>query len=43
MIRKVKAGYKVTSKSGRHMGTYKTEKQARKRLQMIECFKMMKK
>lgn len=42
MIKKVKDGYRVTSKSGKNMGTYKTEKEAKKRLQMIEFFKQMK-
>jgi hypothetical protein len=42
MIRKVKQGYRVTSKSGRNMGTYKSKKKARERLKQIEAFKHMK-
>jgi len=42
MIRKVKAGYRVVAESGRHMGTYKTLKEAKKRLQQIEFFKHLK-
>ncbi len=39
MIRKVKEGYRVLSENGRNMGTYKTEEEAKKRLQQIEFFK----
>jgi len=40
MIRKIKDGYQVVSeKSGRNMGTYKTEEEAKKRLRQIEYFK----
>lgn len=39
MIRKIKEGYRVISESGRNMGTYKSEKEAKKRLQQIEYFK----
>lgn len=39
MIRKVSNGYQVQSEKGRNMGTYKTEKEAKKRLQQIEYFK----
>lgn len=39
MIRKVKDGYRVVAESGRHMGTYKTEEEAKKRLRQIEFFK----
>ncbi len=43
MIRKIKSGYKVIASSGRPMGTYKSKKQAQKRLAQIEMFKAMKK
>lgn len=43
MIRKIKGGYKVVSSSGRNMGSYKTKKEALKRLKQIEMFKHMKK
>lgn len=40
MIKKVKEGYRVVSeKTGRNMGTYKTEDEAKKRLRQIEFFK----
>lgn len=39
MIRKLKNGYRVESEKGKNMGTYKTEAQAKKRLQQIEYFK----
>lgn len=39
MIKKVKEGYRVVAESGRNMGTYKTEEEAKKRLQQIEFFK----
>lgn len=39
MIRKVKAGYKVVSKSGKSLGTFKTKTQATKRLAQVEFFK----
>jgi hypothetical protein len=39
MIRKIKEGYRVMSEKGRNMGTYKTEGEAKKRLQQIEYFK----
>src|SRR3990167_4408055 len=42
MIRKVKGGYRVVAKSGRNMGTYKTEEEAKKRLRQIELFKHQK-
>lgn len=32
MIRKVKEGYRVVAESGRNLGTYKTETEAKKRL-----------
>jgi hypothetical protein len=44
MIQKVKEGYQVVSeKSGRNMGIYKTEKEAKKRLIQIDYFKHIKK
>jgi hypothetical protein len=41
MIRKVKDKnmYTVYSESGKKMGTYKTKKEAKKRLKQIEYFK----
>lgn len=39
MIRKVKDGYRVVSKSGKNLGTYKTKKAALKRLRQVEYFK----
>ncbi len=39
MIRRLKSGYRVLAESGRHMGDYKTLKEAKKRLQQIEIFK----
>lgn len=39
MIRKIKEGYWVLSENGKNMGTYKTEAEAKKRLQQIEYFK----
>jgi len=39
-IRKVKGGYKLTSRSGdRDFGTYKTKKQAEKRERQVQYFK----
>jgi hypothetical protein len=42
MIRKVKDGYRVVSESGRNMGTYPTQEEARRRLRQIEFFKRQK-
>lgn len=43
MIKKVKNKYIVLSeKTGRSFGTYKTMKEAKKRLQQIEFFKRLK-
>jgi len=42
MIRKIKAGYRVLAESGRNMGTFKTLRDAKKRLQQIEFFKHLK-
>ena len=43
MIRKTKSGYTVYSENGKKLGTYKTKKEAEKRLQQIEYFKHKKK
>ena len=43
MIKKIKGDYRVVAESGRNMGTYKTLKEAKKRLQQIEHFKHKKK
>jgi hypothetical protein len=43
MIRKVKGGYKVVSKSGRNLGKSRTKAGAKKRLRQIEYFKHHKK
>jgi hypothetical protein len=44
MIRKLKNGkFKVVSESGRNMGIYDSEKEAKKRLQQVEYFKHKKK
>lgn len=43
MIRKIKGKYVVLSeKTGRKFGTYKTNKEAEKRLRQIEFFKHLK-
>ena len=43
MIKKIKGKYVVLSeKTGRKFGTYKTKKEAVKRLQQIEFFKHLK-
>jgi len=42
MIRKIKGGYRVLAESGRHMGDYKTLKEAKERLRQIEYFKHLK-
>jgi len=39
MIRKVKGGFKVVSKSGKNLGKYKSRKAAEKRLRQVEFFK----
>lgn len=39
MIKKEKSLYKVESESGKNLGKYKTEKEAKKRLQQVEYFK----
>lgn len=43
MIRKIKNKYKVISKKGKNLGTYKTKEEAEKRLRQIEYFKHKKK
>lgn len=43
MIRKVGNVYVVYSEGGRKMGTYRTKKEAEKRLRQIEYFKRKKK
>lgn len=42
MIKKQGSKYMVVAESGRKMGTYKTKKEAKKRLQQIEFFKHLK-
>jgi hypothetical protein len=40
MIKKTKAGYKVTSRKGKNLGgPYKSKEAARKRLRQVEYFK----
>lgn len=39
MIRKVKQGWRVLSKTGRNLGTYRTREQAERRLRQVEYFK----
>ncbi len=39
MIKKINGNYRVVSKSGKNLGTYKTEKEAKKRLKQVEFFK----
>jgi len=39
MIHKTKSGYKVVSKSGKSLGEYKTQAEAKKRLAQVEYFK----
>jgi len=40
MIRKVKGGFRVVShRTGRNLGTYKTKKQAQKRLKQLKRFR----
>lgn len=39
MIRKIKSGYRVYSKSGKNLGTFKTRKAANRRLRQVEFFK----
>lgn len=43
MIKKVKEGYKVVSEKGKNLGgPYKTQAEAKKRLQQVEYFKRKK-
>ncbi len=43
MIKKVKAGYKVTSEKGKNLGgPYKSKAAAQKRLRQVEFFKHQK-
>jgi len=39
MIRKVKGGFRVVSKTGKNLGTNKTKAGAEKRLRQVEYFK----
>ena len=43
MIKKQGSKYVVVAESGRKMGTYKTQKEAKHRLQQIEFFKHLSK
>ena len=42
MIRKVKGGYRLVSKSGKNLGTFKTKKQAEAREREVQFFKHQK-
>lgn len=42
-IRKVKEGYRLVSKKGRNLGTYKTREEAEKRERQVQYFKHKKK
>jgi len=39
MIRKVKEGYRVVSRTGKNLGTYRSKAAAQKRLKQVEYFK----
>jgi hypothetical protein len=39
MIKKIKQGWRVLSKKGKNLGTYRSKKAAKKRLQQVEYFK----
>jgi hypothetical protein len=41
MIRKVADGYRVVSKGGKNLGTYRTRAEAERRLRQVEMFKHM--
>ena len=41
-IRKVKAGYRLVSKKGKNLGTYKTKSGAEKRERQVQYFKKKK-
>jgi hypothetical protein len=43
MIRRYGRGYRVLSKSGKNLGTYKTKAGARRRIKQVEYFKRKKK
>lgn len=43
MIRKVKGGYRVVSRSGKNLGTSSSKSGAQRRLRQVEMFKHMKK
>lgn len=43
MIRKVKGGYRLVSKDGKNLGTYKTREEAEKREKQVQYFKHKKK
>jgi len=42
VIKKDKSGYKVVSKKGKNLGSYKTRAEAVKRLRQVEFFKRKK-
>ena len=39
MIRKVKGGFRLISRSGKNLGTFKTMREARKRERQVQFFK----
>lgn len=39
MIRKVKSGYRLVSKSGKNLGTYRSKSGAQKREKQVQYFK----
>lgn len=43
MIRKVKGGYRLVSKEGKNLGTFKTREEAVKREKQVQYFKHKKK
>ena len=43
MIRKVKGGYRLGSKSGKNLGTFPTKKKAQARERQVQFFKHKKK
>lgn len=42
MVKKVGSKWVVSSESGKYLGTYNTEAEAKRRLQQIEYFKKLK-
>ncbi len=42
MIRKVKGGFRLVSKSGKNLGTFRTKAAARRRERQVQMFKHMK-